>query len=511
MKFILISLLFSNQLIINNLSFANEIRPSGTEGTLQNYLQQAYHKASNTGSGDRFANVIAISGETIVVGAPYEDSNAQGINADGDNDLAPESGAVYVYERINEIWQLQAYLKSSNSESIDLFGFSVAIEGDTLVVGAPYEDSNSTGVNGDQLNNLVENSGALYVFTRNAGIWTQSAYIKASNTGIDDHFGYSVGISADTIVTGARNENSNATGINGDQTDNSFQEAGAAYVFTRNSGVWSQQAYLKASNTGNADNFGISIAISGDSILVGAYLESSNATGVDGDGIDDSAFASGAGYVFTRLDDDWKQRAYLKAINTETGDLFGRSVSISNDLVAIGAVGEDSNAIGVNGDFNNNSSNGSGAVYIYQRSSGEDWKYHSYIKSSNNDIYDNFGVSVSVNNSKLVVGSDGEASNATGLNGNQFDNEITGSGAAYVFNFNNNNWMQQDYVKASNTGFFNFFGYSVAISDKLLVVGANQEPSNSIGVYANQYNDLASQAGAIYVFNPKYIFINGFE
>ena len=134
----------------------------------------------------------------------------------------------------------------------DFFGLSVAISGDTMVVGAYNEDSNATGVDGDQ-NNLASDAGAAYVFTRSGTTWSQQAYLKASNTHntqFGDIFGYSVAISGDTLVVGAHGEDSNATGVNGDQANNSMGgNSGAAYVFTRSGTTWTQQAYLKASNT----------------------------------------------------------------------------------------------------------------------------------------------------------------------------------------------------------------------------------------------------------------------
>ncbi|NCP78886.1 MAG: alpha/beta hydrolase, partial [Desulfuromonadales bacterium] len=178
---------------------------------------------------------------------------------------------------------------------------------------------------------------------------TQQAYLKASNTDGGDKFGYAVSLSGDTLVVGAVWEDSNATGVNGNQADNSASKSGAAYVFTRSGGVWSQQAYLKASNTEAGDYFGNAVSLSGDTLVVGAYLEDSNAIGVDGNQADNSASDSGAVYVFTRNGTTWSQQAYLKASNTEAGDLFGNAVSLSGDTLVVGAYLEDSNAIGVDG------------------------------------------------------------------------------------------------------------------------------------------------------------------
>ena len=192
----------------------------------------------------------------------------------------------------------QAYLKASNTDGGDKFGYAVSLSGDTLVVGAVWEDSNATGVNGNQADNSASKSGAAYVFTRSGGVWSQQAYLKASNTEAGDYFGNAVSLSGDTLVVGAYLEDSNAIGVDGNQADNSASKSGAAYVFTRNGTTWSQQAYLKASNTEAGDFFGYAVSLSGDTLVVGADLEDSNATGVNGGQADNSAPDAGAAYVY---------------------------------------------------------------------------------------------------------------------------------------------------------------------------------------------------------------------
>jgi hypothetical protein len=172
-------------------------------------------------------------------------------------------------------------------------------------------------------------------------------------------------VDGDTLVVGAPSEDSAATGINGNQADNSAPDSGAAYVFTRTGGVWSQQAYLKASNTGAGDAFGHHVALAGDTVLLTAYLEDSAATGINGNQADNSAPDSGAAYVFTRTGGVWSQQAYLKASNTGAGDEFGIPAVDGNTLV-VGAIREDSAATGINGNQANNSAPDSGAVYVFQ-------------------------------------------------------------------------------------------------------------------------------------------------
>jgi hypothetical protein len=333
--------------------------------TIDPLVQQAYLKASNTGDFDVFGSSVAISGETAVIGAQNEDSNATGVNGDQSNNSASNSGAAYVFVRSGNTWSQQAYLKASNTGAGDQFGFSVAISGETIVVGAVGEDSNATGVNGDQSNNSATDSGAAYVFVRSGSTWSQQAYLKASNTEAGDQFGASVAISGETIVVGALGEDSNARGVNGNQSNNSTAFAGAAYVFVRSGSTWSQQAYLKASNTDLASQFGHSIGISGEMIVIGAPGESSNATGINGNQSDISAIDAGAAYVFVRSDGTWSQQLYLKASNTEERDRFGFAVAISGETILVGARDEDSNATGVNGNQSENSALDSGAVYVF--------------------------------------------------------------------------------------------------------------------------------------------------
>jgi hypothetical protein len=302
----------------------------------ETWSQQAYLKASNTGDGDAFGFSVSLAsdGNTLAVGAHYEDSSTTGVNGNQADDSSSYSGAVYLFTRSAATWTQQAYLKANNTTGGDRFGFvvSLASDGNTLAVGAHYEDSSTTGVNGDQADNTVADSGAVYVFTRSGTAWTQQAYIKASNTTAGDMFGGAVSLSSDgnTLAVGAAEEDSSATGVDGDQTDNSAANSGAVYVYTRSGTTWTQQAYLKASNTGDIDVFGYSVSLSsdGNTLAVGAPREASSATGVDGDQTDNSAADSGAVYVFTQSAPIWTQQAYLKASGTVW---LGSAVSLSSD------------------------------------------------------------------------------------------------------------------------------------------------------------------------------------
>jgi hypothetical protein len=467
---------------------------------LQTFAQNAYIKASNTDADDLFGLQVSLSGDTLAVGTGWEDSAATGVNGDQSDNSASTAGAVYIFTRSSGIWRQQAYLKASNAEAGDFFGFRLSLSGNTLAVGAQHEDSAATGVNGDQSDNHANNAGAVYVFTRYNGAWSQQAYLKASNTEANDWFGSSVALSGDMLAVGATGEDSTATGANGDQTDNSADGTGAVYVFTRSNGIWSQQAYLKPSNPGVSSNFGNSVSLSGDSLAVGADYETSAATGVNGDQSDNTASYSGAVYVFTSSNGAWSQQAYLKASNTDSNDYFGTSVSLSGDTLAVGAEGESSAAIGVNSLESDNSALAAGAAYVFTRSNGE-WSQQAYIKPTNTGQYDFFGSSVSLSGDTLAVGAYGEASGATGLGGNESDDSAYRAGAAYVFTRSNGVWSQQAYLKASNTLGLDQFGLSVSLSDDTLAVGAINEDSAATGVNGDQSDDSVTEAGAVYVFN----------
>jgi PKD repeat protein len=406
-----------------------------------------------------------------------------------------QSGFITVSDGIPQ----RLYVKSSNTEMFDLFGTSVALDGDTLVVGAPAEDSGATGANGDQGDNSISRSGAVYVFVRSGTGWVQQAYLKASNPGQDDYFGASVAISGETLVVSAYLEDSLAKGVNGDQLDNSANGAGAAYVFVRHGSSWTQQAYLKASNSGTSDYFGLSVAISDDTVVVGARYEDNSATGVDGNQSAGLSLNSGAAYVFHRQGATWSQQAYLKASNTDDSDNFGYAVTISGETVVVGAHGEDSSASGVDGDQSDEGAQNAGAAYVFVRN-GSTWSQQAYLKASNSNGGDRFGNSLAMSDDTLVVGAFSEDGSASGVNGDQGDNNTSDAGAAYVFVRGEASWSQQAYLKASNTDASDLFGSGVALSGDKLIVGAFREDADSTGVNGDQTNADAKDAGSAYVF-----------
>jgi len=431
----------SNSTGVNTISNENGINSGAVyvfNRTGNIWSQQAYIKASNTGDFDTFGWSLSLSadGATLAVGAVSEDSSTTGINTIP-NELASNAGAVYVYNRSGNIWSQQAYIKASNITTG--FGQSVSLSADgaTLAVGSHAEASSTTGINSTP-DMGASFAGAVYVFTRNSDLWSQQAYIKASNTGSNDFFGWSASLSADgsTLAVGAVGEDSSTTGINSTPDENA-SDAGAVYVFTRNSNIWSQQAYIKPSNTGASDQFGWSLSLSADgaTLAVGANVESSSTTGINSTSNED-AFAAGAVYVFNRSSNIWNQQAYIKASNTAAGDHFGVSVSLPADgaTLAVGAFGDDSSTTGINSTPNNNQSFESGAVHLFTRS-GSIWSQKAYIKAPTNPAAgDYFGMSVSLSGDgdTLAVGANGENSSTTGINSTDNDAPAD-AGAVYLY------------------------------------------------------------------------------
>jgi len=472
-----------------------------------------YIKAGNTGSFDHFGTAIALSGDgnTLAVGALLEDSSSSGIDGAQTDNSMPSSGAVYVFSRGTNSWSQQGYIKASNPDSDDVFGVSIAIDadGNTLVVGAYGESSSDTGINGNQADNSAGYAGAAYVFKRTNGIWSQEAYLKASNTDTDDHFGASVDLSDDgnTLAVGAYGEASAATGVDGDATDNTAPYSGAVYVFSRGGGIWTQDAYIKSSNSEADDFFGISVSLSGNgqTLAVGATGERSATTGIDGDQSDNSIGHAGAVYVFLKNTATWSQQAYVKASNTDADDYFGISIALDHfgDTLAVGAYGEDSAAAGIGGSETDNNAPNSGAAYIFARN-GSSWSQQAYIKASNTDAGDYFGISVSLSGdgNTLVTGAYFEESSATGIEADQTDNSLNSAGAVYLFSRAVDIWNQLSYVKASNTDAQDYFGYSVSISDAgdVVAVGAYGEDGGSNGIGGQQADNSTDSSGAAYLF-----------
>lgn len=324
------------------------------------WAEQAKLVGDDTGVGDLLGQVVALSGDTAVLGAV------------GDTPVGTNSGSAYVFVRSDGVWTQQAKLIASDASAGDQFSWSAAISGDTIIIGAPTDSLTQT------------NSGSAYLFTRTDGTWTEQAKLAASDGALNHMFGWSVAIDGDTAAVGAL----------GDTTNGS--DSGAAYVFTRTDGTWTEQAKLTASDGALNHKFGRSISVSGDTLAVGAA------------GTTEKGADTGAAYVFTRTGTVWTQQAKLSASDGGTTDNFGWSVSVSGDTVVAGAFGDA--AKGPN----------TGSVYVYKRT-GTSWAEEANLTATNAAIDHKLGTSVSISGNDLVAGAPGDFQKGTD------------TGAAHVF------------------------------------------------------------------------------
>ncbi len=419
---------------------------------------------------DDYFGSVAISGDYAIVGAYNEDENITG------TDSLHNAGSAYIFQRnpITNSWSLQQKIVASDRGEDANFGNRVAINGDYAVIGAFQEDKNVTGTN------RVDNAGSVYIFQRNSStnIWNQQQKIVASDRGKDDYFGNSVAINGDYIVVGAYREEEDITGTN--RLDN----AGSAYIFRRNSSTnaWGQQQKIVASDRGEYANFGTSVAVSGDYIIVGAYRENEDATGAN------SLNSSGSAYVFQRnpSNNTWSQQQKIVASDREALDNFGISVAISGDYTIIGAYRGNKDVAGAN------SLNDAGSAYIFQRNTSTNaWSQQQKIVASDREEEDNFGISVDISGDYAIIGAYQEDDNITGAN------KLYDAGSAYIFrrNSSTNSWNQQQKIAASDRGTLDNFGASVAIDGDYAIVGAYKEDEDIAG--ANSLNNT----GSTYIFN----------
>jgi hypothetical protein len=488
------------------------------------WYQEAYLKAPNANASDNFGYVVAIDGDTAVVNSPQESSNqttiTNGSTASTNNSMF-SSGAIYVFKRTGTTWAQEAYIKAPSPDSQDFFGGwnndgAVSISKDTIVTMASSEDSNLTTItNGTtaSANNTAANSGAGYIFRRTGVNWAQEAFIKASNSEAGDTFGSNVSISGDTAAISST-ESSNQNFITNGATsssNNSYPGSGAVYIYKRTGTTWAQEAYIKAGNAESGDYFGEKISLDGDTLAVSATREDSNETTISNGSytsVNNSKTDSGAVYVFKRSGSSWYQEAYLKASNADENDEFGYNVSISGDLLAVSSLSEDSNQTTItNGPTasSDNSSSMSGAAYIFKRTAGI-WVQEAYIKASNSVASSIFPYSLRLSGTTLVASSMFDKSNQTTITNDSTsstDTSVFSSGAVFVYNRGNNGWYQEAYIKAGNAIANSSYGFSVGISGDTIIVGNSADSSTQTTITngtTTPVNSGSSSSGAAYIY-----------
>lgn len=368
---------------------------------------------------DFFSFSLAIYDDIALIGSFKSDDDVIGVDA----------GSAYVFTRSGNVWHQQAKLIARDGEPNDTLGGNVALFGETAVLGAIGHDKNG------------DNSGAAYVFSRSGSVWSQQSKLTAIDGAKGDAFGQSIAVSDDTIVIGAPHD------------DDKGKDSGSVYVFTRTGTTWSQQAKLTAPDGAEGDVFGISVALSDDTVLIGADLN------------DEKMTDAGAAYVFIRSGTNWIQQAKLMAADGGKTDIFGVRVALSGDTALISARRDDDEIMGVD----------AGSAYVFSRT-GTTWRQQAKLTAPDGATDDRFGRGVALSGDTALISAMHQ------------DDKGANSGSAYVFTRTGNIWSHQANLSADDGALGDLFGWSIALSNGTALIGATRN------------DDKGNESGSAYVF-----------
>jgi len=371
---------------------------------VQSYVLDAKLVDPDGARWDNFGDAVALSAGIAIVGAPSDDTN-RGF----------DSGSVTLFERAGDHWARRAKVSASDGAASDWFGTSVAVGGTVAVVGASGDDDAGSG------------SGSAYIYERDGSAWAPRAKLVPADGAAEDSFGIAVAVSGDTVIVGAYGD------------DDKGSLGGSAYVYRRADGAWIQEAKLLASDGAANDWFGWSVSISGDTAVVGAFLD------------DDSGEDSGSAYIFARVDGAWIQIDKLVATDGAADSGLGVAVSLSGDTAVVGAYRADDGGV-----------EDSGAAYVFTRM-GSTWFEEAKLTAPPTTNFVNFGRAVSVSGDLALVGA--YRDDATGLD----------AGAAYVFLRAQGSWLLQEKLTAPDGSSGDHFGAAAALDGTTALLGARAD------------------------------------
>ncbi len=350
-----------------------------------------------------------------------------------------EPSAVTIMVLPDDAWsQFDGKVFAADGSASDLFGSSVSISGNTALVGTYLDDDRGRDV------------GSVYIYEQSNGSWAQVGKLVPDDGAASDHFGWSVSVSGDYAFVGSRLD------------DDRGSSSGSVYVYERIDGIWRFVRKLTPNDGASSDQFGYSVSVSGDLAVVGALSDDNG-----------NVANTGSAYVFERVNGTWTQRAKLIASDAQASDQFGYSVSISGDVIFVGARDDDDKG------------SASGSAYVFERNQNDSWTQVSKLTAPFGFTNDNFGHSVAVDGDFAVVGAQADDSVTPGNN-----NILGNAGSAYVFERIDNDWKQVARLTAEDDATTNvLFGSSVSISGNVLVVGA----------YTDE-DDNGTRAGSTYFF-----------
>lgn len=448
---------------------------NGSGWTFQQKLSASGTNARQ--AGDMFGQAVAISGDTIVVGSPYYDYTQSGAAILGTN-----TGSAWIYGRTNGVWALQqkvvlpatSVITAQNSEVT--FGYSVAVKGNTVAIGAPGFRLDSTNAN------PLANAGGVWIYKKTGTTWAMEQQLLSPHRAQGELFGQTVALADDMIVIGAPGNDTEQNG-----TATTLTDFGAVYIFRRAGSVWS---YIqKITGPGNdrnpTDNFGYSMSYKNGLLVVGAPQHDYDEAG------EEYTIDAGSAYIWSWTGSAWnfEQKVTAQGLNSRTtNDRFGHSVSTDGSVVVVGAPGQDYDASGAN------LLAGAGAAFVYRKVAGT-WTQEARLVPTGTNARvagDSFGWSVAVDGDNMIIGSPNHDFDATGTN------QAIDAGAAFVFKYATGAWTQtQKLVGFGNNGRLagDTFGYSVSVDFIWLVVGAPAHDYDESGA------DLQANAGAIWIYS----------
>ena len=440
----------------------------GITSSQAQYTQKQKLVAGDRGAFDFFSSAIALSGNRAIIGAENNNFDASGGN------LVQDAGAAYIVELENGQWVQKAKLVANDRGQQHYFGRAAGISGNYAVVGAFWCNTDATGAN------PIEHAGAAYIFELENGQWVQKAKLVDPERSQNGMFGYHVAILGDYAIIGASN---NHTDVNG---NNPLAGSGAALVYHREAnGQWVKVTKLVASDRKTGNSFGYSIAMNGNTAVIGSEYNSTDATG------NNAVIAAGAAYVFERQPNgQWLQKVKLVANDRAANAYFGSSVAIDGNYIGVGSP---FNATDL---ANGNSLKDAGAAYVFEKQNNQ-WVQVSKVIASDRAQGDRFGMSVGISGDKLAVGAPSAQLDVNG------SNPLGDAGAAYIYQRQPNGlWSQTEKVQAADRTTYNFYGQTCAFVDQNLLVGAYYNSTNA----SNQQFQQGS--GSVYYLTPAPIIVN---
>lgn len=450
----------------------NKVRLAGAAYVLYNnagtWTEVKKLVSSDRSIEGRFGHSVAISGDYVIVGAIKEGKDVAGGNT------VESAGAAYIFKKDqggNNNWGLLKKITAPVRDASDHFGSEVKIDGDVIVVGVPYESHNAAETT------KLTNSGSVYLYSKNQGgseNWGLVKKITAPTRYAEARFGTSVAISGNYMAVGASESQLNSG-------------SGAVYFFAKDQGGANNWGYVQRvvpNVQTNSDNFGVSVAISGDYTVIGAYAQDTDASGAN--------YLSGAGsaYIFKRNSGtgNWSQTRKIAAPVRSENDRFGYSVGISGDYVVIGADGEDNDAL----ETNTKAESGSAYIFKKDQGSGENWVLLKKIVATSRNIDDRFGYSVAISGTNILSGAYRHGRDLLE------SNPVIVAGATYFYNKDqggSDKWGQTQKTVSSGIPENDNYGWSVSVSGDYAAVGAPNEdesPDDKGTIY---------NAGAVYILH----------